>query len=182
VGERRAVLQELGRIPEKIEHILGRREEIQSIAEKYQEYENFLFIGRKWNMPLALEGALKLKEVTYVHAEGYGAGEMKHGPLAMIDERFPTIVLAPHDDIYEKTLSNIEEIRARKGPVIAIATEGDTQIHRSVSDVFDVPATHQVLSPLLNAVPLQLFAYYMGVLRNRNVDKPRNLAKSVTVE
>ncbi len=144
--------------------------------------ENFFFLGRKYNFPVALEGALKLKEVSYAHAEGYSAGELKHGPLALIDEHFPSIVIAPRDSVYEKMISNMQEIKARRGPVIAIATEGDEQISHLVDDVVYIPKTLAMLSPLLSVIPLQLFAYYFGVMRGYDVDKPRNLAKSVTVE
>jgi len=133
-------------------------------------------------MPVAYEGALKLKEISYVHAEGYGAGEMKHGPLAMIDENFPTIAIVPKDSVYEKNISNIQEIKARRGPIIAIATEGDTDILHLTKDVIYIPKTLEMLTPFLTVIPLQLFAYYSGVLRGCDVDKPRNLAKSVTVE
>jgi len=133
-------------------------------------------------MPIALEGALKLKEVSYVHAEGYGAGEMKHGPIAMIDEKFPTVAIVPKDALYEKNISNIEEIRARRGPIIAIASKGDESIKHVADDVIYIPDAHPIVLPILATVPLQLFAYYFGVAKGYNVDRPRNLAKSVTVE
>jgi len=139
-------------------------------------------LGRKYNYPIALEGALKLKEISYIHAEGYGAGEMKHGPIALIDEKFPTIAISPSDSVYEKMISNIQEIKARKGKVIAVATEGNDDIKKLADDVIYIPKTLEMLAPILSVIPLQLFAYYMGVLRGCDVDKPRNLAKSVTVE
>jgi len=162
--------------------IIEQNDEIKKLAKKYQKYENFLYLGRKYNLPVAFEGALKLKEISYVHSEGYGAGEMKHGPIAMIDENFPSVFIAPQDSVYEKMISNIEEIRARKGPIIAVATEGDTKISELADDVIYIPKTLEMLTPLLSVVPLQLFAYHFGVMRGHDVDKPRNLAKSVTVE
>lgn len=180
--EGREIAFEISELPKKIGRILKQRNEIKKIAKRYANHANFLFIGRKYNFPIAYEGALKLKEVSYIHAEGYGAGEMKHGPIAMIDTKFPTVALVPKDSVYEKTISNIEEIKARKGKVIAIATEGDTDIKKLVDEVIYIPRTFEVTSPMLSVVPLHLFAYYMGVARGRNVDRPRNLAKSVTVE
>jgi len=176
------IVQELKKIPELMRHILNKSEDIGALAAKYQRYDNFLYLGRKYNLPVAYEGALKLKEISYVHAEGCGAGEMKHGPIAMIDKNFPSIFIAPQDSVYEKMISNIEEVKARKGPVIAIATEGDERIHYIADDVIYIPKTLEMLTPLLSVVPLQLFAYHFGVLRGNDVDKPRNLAKSVTVE
>ncbi len=180
MGER--IAQELKKIPKLMQRILKQGDSIKELARKYQKYENFLYLGRKYNLPVAYEGALKLKEISYVHAEGYGAGEMKHGPIAMIDENFPSICIAPQDSVYEKMVSNIEEIRARRGPVMAIATEGDKKISEIADDVIYIPKTLEMLTPLLSVVPLQLFAYHFGVLRGHDVDKPRNLAKSVTVE
>lgn len=176
------ILLELRALKGKVERILEQREAIRRLAEEYLGYDDFLYLGRGYNVATAYEGALKLKEVSYVHAEGYPAGEMKHGPIAMIDETFPSIVIAPGDQYYEKNRSAVEELRARSGRVLAIATEGDTDIARSVDDVFHIPDTMEMLTPILANVPLQLFAYYMGVLRGFNVDRPRNLAKSVTVE
>lgn len=169
-------------LPKKMQSILDTRNSIETLAKKYSGYRDFLFIGRKYNYPIAFEGALKLKEVSYVHAEGYGAGEMKHGPIAMIDENFPTVAIATKDTVYEKTKSNIEEIKARKGPIIAVATEDDKEIPRLADDVIFVPKTIEMLSPILNVIPLQLFAYYFAREKGLNVDRPRNLAKSVTVE
>ncbi|TSC62188.1 MAG: glucosamine--fructose-6-phosphate aminotransferase (isomerizing) [Parcubacteria group bacterium Gr01-1014_48] len=176
------IAEELLLLPGKVERILNDRERIRTIAHKYEQTRDFLYIGRKYNSPIAYEGALKLKEVSYIHAEGYGAGEMKHGPLAMIDEAFPTFAIAPKDSVYEKMISNIEEIKARKGRVIALATEGDMTINEHVDDVIYMPKTLEMLSPILSVVPLQLFAYYIATARGFNVDRPRNLAKSVTVE
>ncbi len=180
MGER--IARELTKIPSLVRKILEGTEHIKTIAKAYQPYQNFLFLGRKYNMPVALEGALKLKEISYVHAEGYGAGEMKHGPLAMIDENFPSVVVAPQDSVYEKNISSIEELKARGGPVIAIATEGDEIIEKLANHVIFIPKTLEMLTPLLSVIPLHLFAYYFGVMRGHDVDKPRNLAKSVTVE
>jgi glutamine---fructose-6-phosphate transaminase (isomerizing) len=164
--------------------IVKGEKEIRRLAEKYAGYDNFLYIGRNYNYPVALEGALKLKEITYAHAEGYAAGEMKHGPIALIDENFPTVAIlgGPSFSTYEKVVSNIQEIKARKGRVIAVAEEGDLKIKKLADDVIYVPKTIEELSPIINVVPLQLLAYYMGVSRGCDVDKPRNLAKSVTVE
>jgi glucosamine--fructose-6-phosphate aminotransferase (isomerizing) len=152
------------------------------LAKKYKDVKNFFYLGRKYNFPVALEGALKLKEISYVHAEGIAAGEIKHGPIAMVDEHLLSIVIAPKDSVYEKMLSTIQEIKARGGPVLAIATEGDDDIRELADDVIYIPKTIEMLTPLLTIVPLQLFAYHFGVLKGLDVDKPRNLAKSVTVE
>jgi glucosamine--fructose-6-phosphate aminotransferase (isomerizing) len=176
------VLEELDRLPEKAQAILDKAGEIQAVAEKYADYRDFLFIGRHNAFPSALEGALKLKEVSYLHAEGYAAGEMKHGPLAMIDENFPTFAIATDSALAEKTHSNIQEIRARKGPVVALATEGNTTIGELADDVIYIPGTEEELQPILHAVAMQLFAYYIATKRGLDVDRPRNLAKSVTVE
>ncbi len=169
-------------VPEKIQSILDREDEIKKIAELYYQSNNFLYLGRGVNFPVALEGALKLKEISYIHAEGYPAAEMKHGPIALIDEKMPVVVIATKDSIYDKVMSNISQVRARKGRVIAIATEGDTEIAQHVNHVFYIPAIKQCFTPLLSVIPLQLMAYHMAVLRDCNVDQPRNLAKSVTVE
>ena len=176
------IARELLALPQKIQKILDTRGEIEKLAKKYAKSRDFLYIGRKYNYAIAFEGALKLKEVSYIHAEGCGAGEMKHGPLAMIDEHFPTFAIAPSDSVYEKVASNIEEIKARKGPVIALATEGNDEIKSLADDVLYVPKTIEMLSPILNVVPLQLFAYFFAKEKGYNVDRPRNLAKSVTVE
>ena len=177
-----ALLEELCKIPEKIKIILDKSSELEKLAEKYKNCENFLFLGRRYNYPVALEGALKLKEISYIHAEGYGAGEMKHGPIAMINKKFPTMAVVTQNSISEKMFSNLEEIKARKGPIFAIATEGDKEILSLANDIFFVPKTIEPLESLLTIIPLQLFAYYVGAKRGFDVDKPRNLAKSVTVE
>lgn len=184
MGEQEAqeLLDALTRIPDAIRALLKEESEIRALAKRFARYENALFLGRKWSYPVALEGALKLKEVSYLHAEGYNAAEMKHGPIAMIDERFPTIAVVPDDSVREKTLSNLEEIRARNGPIFAIATRGDRGVSSIADGVISLPRTHEILSPLLAVVPLQLLAYHIGVARGCDVDKPRNLAKSVTVE
>lgn len=176
------LMKELNKIPDKMKIILKRAREIERLAKKYKNYKNFLFLGRRYSYPVALEGALKLKEISYIHAEGYGAGEMKHGPIAMIDKNFPTIAVVPKNSVSEKMYSNIEEIKARGGKVIAIATEGDKTISALADNVFYIPKTLEPLEPLLAVIPLQLFAYYIGTKLGYNVDKPRNLAKSVTVE
>lgn len=176
------VLRELTTLPEKTEAILAQAKTIQKIAKKYAGERDFLYIGRGYGFPCALEGALKLKEISYIHAEGYAAGEMKHGPLAMIDEQFPTFAIAINSPLLEKTYSNIEEIRARKGRVIAIATEGNKHIQKLVDDVIYIPQTLEQTSPQLVALVMQLFSYYVACEKGYNVDRPRNLAKSVTVE
>ncbi|KKU52169.1 MAG: Isomerizing Glutamine-fructose-6-phosphate aminotransferase [Parcubacteria group bacterium GW2011_GWA2_47_10b] len=178
----REILAELTQIPVKIDKILQQKDKIRKLIARYSSFRDFLYIGRKYNLPIAYEGALKLKEVSYVHAEGYGAGEMKHGPLAMIDENFPTVAIVFQDSVYEKMISNIREIEARKGPVLALATEGDNDVSALVRDVLFIPKTLEILSPILAVVPLQLFAYFNAVEKGHNVDRPRNLAKSVTVE
>ena len=176
------ILRALEAIPKQMESILAQNETIRRIALKYASADDFFFLGRQYNFPAALEGALKLKEISYIHAEGYPAAEMKHGPIAMIDEKTPTVFIVPNDSLYEKTFSNLEEIKARKGPIIAIATEGNEKIHKKVDDVIFIPPTIEPLNPLLAALPLQLLAYHIAVARGCDVDKPRNLAKSVTVE
>ncbi len=176
------ILRALEEIPGQMETILAQNELIKKVALKYAEAEDFFFLGRQYNFPVALEGALKLKEISYIHAEGYPAAEMKHGPIAMIDEKTPTVFVIPSDSLYEKTFSNLQEIKARKGPVIAIATEGNDSIAKSVDDVIYIPETLEPLNPLLAVLPLQLLAYHIAVARGCDVDKPRNLAKSVTVE
>jgi len=172
----------LKEIPEQVQKILDNREKITEIAQLYKDSENCLYLGRGYNYPVALEGALKLKEISYIHAEGYPAAEMKHGPIALIDKNMPVVVVATTDRVYSKILSNIEEVRARGGKVIAIASEQNTEIANLVDHVFYIPETIDALVPILSVIPLQLFAYQMAVMRGCNVDKPRNLAKSVTVE
>lgn len=176
------LLRALEQVPKQIDKLLGQNDALRLLAHKYAHAEDFFFLGRQYQYPVAMEGALKLKEISYIHAEGYPAAEMKHGPIAMIDERTPTVVLAPRDMLYEKTIGNLQEIKARKGPIIAVATEGDYDITSLADDVIYVPATHAQLYPLLMVVPLQLLAYHIAVQRGCDVDKPRNLAKSVTVE
>jgi glucosamine--fructose-6-phosphate aminotransferase (isomerizing) len=176
------IAEEIKKLPQKIKEILDKKNEIQDIAKKYSHARDFLFMGRKYNYAIAFEGALKLKECSYIHAEGYGAGEMKHGPLAMIDENFPTLAIAPNDSVYEKNISNIQEIKARKGKVIVLTNEDSLQVRDLSDDIFCVPKTIEMLSPILNIIPLQLFAYYFALEKGLNVDRPRNLAKSVTVE
>lgn len=176
------IAEEIALLPEKIERILIQNVHIKSLAEKYSQYSSAFFLGRKYNAPLAYEGALKLKEVAYVHAEGYAAGEMKHGPIALLEPRFPVIAIATKDSVYEKMLSNLEEAKARRAPILALVSEGDESIRHLTEDVIYVPRTIEMLSPILNVVPLQLFAYHMAVARGFDPDKPRNLAKSVTVE
>jgi len=180
--EGKKITDALLQLPALSEKVLRQSETIKKIAEKYKNARDFLFIGRKYSYPVALEGALKLKEISYVHAEGCGAGETKHGPLAMIDKDFPTVAIVPNDSVYEKTLSNIIEIRTRRGPVIAVATEGDTRVKELADDVIYIPETIEQLSPILSVIVLQLFAYYFAAEKGLNVDRPRNLAKSVTVE
>ncbi|WP_346857226.1 glutamine--fructose-6-phosphate transaminase (isomerizing) [uncultured Draconibacterium sp.] len=176
------LVKELAEIPEKGKAILEQNEHIKKIAEKYYEAVNALYLGRGYLFPVALEGALKLKEISYVHAEGYAAGEMKHGPIALVDDNLPVVVVAPQDDYYEKVVSNIQEIKARKGNVIAIVTEGDTGLKELANDSIEIPKSHPALAPLLSVIPLQLLAYHIALLKGCNVDQPRNLAKSVTVE
>ncbi len=180
MGQR--IAKEIKCLPDLTKKILKQSALIKKLAKKYYQSENFLFLGRKYNYPIALEGALKLKEISYIHAEGYGAGEMKHGPIALVDKNFPTFGIAPSDSVYDKMISNLEEIKARSGPILALATEGNKEIKRITHDVIYIPKTLEMLTPILSVVALQLFAYYCSVLKGLDVDKPRNLAKSVTVE
>jgi glucosamine--fructose-6-phosphate aminotransferase (isomerizing) len=180
--EARRLIVEMEKMPEKLDRVLAVEEKIKKIAPKYAEAESAFFLGRGFNYPNALEGALKLKEISYLHAEGYPAGEMKHGPIALIDEKFPVVCICTKGEKYKKMLSNIKEVEARHGRVIAIATEGDTNLERIAEDVIYVPETLEELSPIINVVPLQLLAYHIARLRGCDIDKPRNLAKSVTVE
>ena len=182
VTQGREMIAAIEKIPEQIERILETESTIKDIARAYYKKNNFLYLGRGINFPVALEGALKLKELSYIHAEGYPAAEMKHGPIALIDQNMPVVVIALKDPVYDKVMSNIAEIQARRGRVIAIATEGDTEIAERVDHVIYVPQTDRRLTPLLSVIPLQLLAYHMAVLRGCHVDQPRNLAKSVTVE
>jgi len=175
-------LIELEMIPEKVEQALQSDAYVKTVAEIYKDSKNFLYLGRGYNFPVALEGALKLKEISYIHAEGYPAAEMKHGPIALIDENMPIVVIATNKGHYEKVVSNIEEIKARKGKIIGIVTKGDTSVRKLADHVIEVPETIESLTPLLTTIPLQLLSYYIAVLLEKNVDQPRNLAKSVTVE
>jgi glucosamine--fructose-6-phosphate aminotransferase (isomerizing) len=177
-----ALLEGLEKLPDQIRETLRQSDSIRALAEKYCSASHFLYIGRKYQYPVALEGALKLKEIAYIHAEGYAAGEMKHGPIALIDPEFPTMALAPEDASYDKAVSNIQEIRAREGRVVAVTTAGNTKLASLVDDVIEVPSNHDILMPILTVIPLQLFAYHCAVSRGCDIDKPRNLAKSVTVE
>jgi glucosamine--fructose-6-phosphate aminotransferase (isomerizing) len=176
------LLSEIELLPSKIEKILESNDYIKNIAETFKDASNFLYLGRGYNFPVALEGALKLKEISYIHAEGYPAAEMKHGPIALIDKNMPVVVLAPNSQHYEKVLSNIEEVKTRKGRIIAIVTEGDTEMKNLAEYIIKIPNTVEALSPILTVVPLQLLAYHIAVMRGCDVDQPRNLAKSVTVE
>ena len=175
-------IRALEALPEQVREVLGQASHIEAIAEKYYHCTNWLFLGRKYNYPIALEGALKLKEVSYIHAEGYAAGEMKHGPIALINPEMPTVAIIPNDEMYEKMLSNIHEIKSRKGPVIAIATQGDEKVRALADDIIEIPPVLDFLSPMLAVIPCQLPAYYCAKFLERDIDKPRNLAKSVTVE
>jgi len=182
VNQGKELIRGLEALPGQIQTLLDHNDEIRRIALKFADAKNFFFLGRQFNFPVALEGALKLKEISYIHAEGYPAAEMKHGPIALIDETTPSVVVIPSDGMYEKTYSNLEVVRARKGPVIALATEGNTMIKKQVEEVIYIPPTLEPLFPILGVVPLQLLAYHIAVARGCDVDKPRNLAKSVTVE
>ena len=176
------ILRALEAVPKQLETILAQDRALKKLALKYAKADDFFFLGRGYTFPIALEGALKLKEISYIHAEGYSAAEMKHGPIALIDPKTPTVFLVPQDSMYDKTMANLAMIRARKGPIIALATEGDKQIKRVANDVIYLPKALEPIYPILAAVPLQLFAYHIAVARGCDVDKPRNLAKSVTVE
>jgi glucosamine--fructose-6-phosphate aminotransferase (isomerizing) len=176
------LLQELERIPEKVETALETNKIAEFIAQKYKDASNFLYLGRGYNFPVALEGALKLKEISYIHAEGYPAAEMKHGPIALIDENMPVVFIAPHLGIYEKIVSNIQEVKARKGKIIAVVTKGDKMVKELADYIIEIPETEEAFVPILATIPLQLLSYHIAVMRNCNVDMPRNLAKSVTVE
>ena len=177
-----SIVHELGQIPEKMKRLLDQNQSIAEFAKTFTYAQNFIYLGRGYNFPVALEGALKLKEISYIHAEGYPAAEMKHGPIALISQEMPVVVIAPSSGMYEKVVSNIQEIKARKGKIISIVTEGDEEV-RNLSDYYiEIPDTEECLAPLLAAVPLQLFAYHIAVVKGCDVDQPRNLAKSVTVE
>jgi glucosamine--fructose-6-phosphate aminotransferase (isomerizing) len=176
------LLRELDAIPEKVKTALEQNDHIRALAEKYKDSTDALFLGRGYNFPVALEGALKLKEISYIHAEGYPAAEMKHGPIALVDEKLPVVFVATKDSYHEKVISNMQEIKARKGRVIAVINEGDTHSPTLADDVIVVPEADEILAPMISVIPLQLLSYYVGVAKGLDVDKPRNLAKSVTVE
>lgn len=178
----RNLLVELSDVPDKVAAILKNAEEVKKIAEKYKNASDFLFLGRGYNFPVALEGALKLKEISYIHAEGYPAAEMKHGPIALVDENLPVVFIATKDSYHEKVISNMQEIKARKGKIISIVSEGDAVSPGLSDDCFFIPPAHEIIAPILSVIPLQLLSYYTGVAKGIDVDKPRNLAKSVTVE
>ena len=180
--EGKCIAEHLSKIPDKISKILELNSQIEFIASEFQDAKNFLYLGRGFNFPVALEGALKLKEISYIHAEGYPAAEMKHGPIALIDENMPAVFIAPKDSTYDKIISNIQEVKARKGRIIAIASENDNEIDQLVDYTIKIPDTTSMLMPLLTVIPLQLLAYHIAVKKGLNVDQPRNLAKSVTVE
>jgi glucosamine--fructose-6-phosphate aminotransferase (isomerizing) len=183
VDDRRYAMHELRVIPHKIEHLIKHQEKhIEELAHKYYKSQDFLFLGRSVHYPIALEGALKLKEISYIHAEGYPAGEMKHGPIALIDENMPVVAIATHTPVYEKVVSNLQEVKARDGKLIVICDEGDEAIKKLADDTIEIPWTVEPLQPILAVVPTQLLAYYIALRRGADVDQPRNLAKSVTVE
>ncbi|MBT4137470.1 MAG: SIS domain-containing protein, partial [Candidatus Latescibacteria bacterium] len=176
------VLNALAKIPEQVAEVLNLDEQVKAVTNRLVERDNWLYLGRGVNYPVALEGALKLKEISYIHAEGMPAAEMKHGPIALIDEGMPVVVVAPQDHTYDKVVANIEEVKGRGGQVVVVANEGDDELTRLADEVLLVPKTLPMLSPLLTTIPLQLMAYHAAVARGHDVDKPRNLAKSVTVE
>jgi glucosamine--fructose-6-phosphate aminotransferase (isomerizing) len=178
----RRILDALARAPNQMREVLAGADDLRALAKKYMRSQHMLFLGRGTGYPIALEGALKLKEISYVHAEGYAAGEMKHGPIALIDEEMPVVVVCPRDGHYEKTFSNMQEVRAREGHIIAVCTQGDDDVHGLEADVVEIPAAEPEVLPLLEVIPLQLLAYYMADLKGTDVDQPRNLAKTVTVE
>jgi glucosamine--fructose-6-phosphate aminotransferase (isomerizing) len=178
----RVLLSELVQLPQKMKEVTDQGAHLQVLARRYGQTHGFLFLGRGAQYPIALEGALKLKEISYIHAEGYAAGEMKHGPIALIDDKLPVVVLVPHGPSYEKTVSNLAEVRARQGKVLAVATRGDNEIGNHADDVVLVPETALELQPILTVLPLQMLSYYVADQRGTDVDQPRNLAKSVTVE
>jgi glucosamine--fructose-6-phosphate aminotransferase (isomerizing) len=176
------LVTELNSIPEKMKKVLEQNDHIRDISRVFTYAHNFLYLGRGYNYPVALEGALKLKEISYIHAEGYPAAEMKHGPIALIDEEMPVVVVATQNLLYDKLMSNIQEIKARRGRVIAIVTEGDEKIKALADEFIELPKTIECLEPLISTIPLQLLAYHIAVCKGKDVDQPRNLAKSVTVE
>ncbi len=178
----RRIIDSLRGLPDNVRTALETNDHVRQIAGKYCQFDNFLYLGRQYNFPTALEGALKLKEISYIHAEGYPAAEMKHGPIALVDEKTPTVFIMPQDFVYDKVMANLEEVKARGGPVIAVVAEGDTRVETLADDVIRVPHVEEFLQPIVAAIPLQLLSYHIAVLRGCDVDKPRNLAKSVTVE
>jgi glucosamine--fructose-6-phosphate aminotransferase (isomerizing) len=178
----RQIIDDLQQLPTKMQEALETNEQVRRVAEKYRDAKNFLYLGRQYNFPTALEGALKLKEISYVHAEGYPAAEMKHGPIALVDEQTPSVFIVPQGFVYDKVMANLEEVKARGGPVIAVIENGDKRVVQIADDVISVPRVSEPLQPLINIVPLQLLSYHVALLRGCDVDKPRNLAKSVTVE
>jgi glucosamine--fructose-6-phosphate aminotransferase (isomerizing) len=178
----REIIEALQALPGQVREILDRAPEIEALAEEFKRAQNFLYLGRGYNFPTALEGALKLKEISYIHAEGYPAAEMKHGPIALIDEMMPVVFIAPHDAVFDKVVSNVQEVKARTGRVIAITSRDEPALAGKVDYEFRIPQTIDMLTPILACIPLQLLAYYIAVKRGSNVDQPRNLAKSVTVE
>ncbi len=182
VTEGREIVSAMKEIPGQIARILERNDRIREIACRYARHSNSLYLGRGYSFPVALEGALKLKEISYIHAEGYPAAEMKHGPIALIDENMPVVVIAPQDAFYEKIMSNMQEVKARGGKIIAVTSEGDDQVEKLADDIIEIPRTLPHLTPILAVLPLQLLAYHIAVERGCDVDQPRNLAKSVTVE
>jgi glucosamine--fructose-6-phosphate aminotransferase (isomerizing) len=176
------LLTELNNIPEKVEQTLKLNTQIEQVSKIFTYSRNFLYLGRGFNFPVALEGALKLKEISYIHAEGYPAAEMKHGPIALIDKKMPVVIISPTSSIYDKVVSNVQEIKARKGKLIAIVSKGDTTVAQLADYVFEIPETEEIFTPLLAVIPLQLLSYYIADMRDCEIDQPRNLAKSVTVE
>ena len=172
----------LDNIPGLVEQVLANAGTVEHIAAKFANSENALYLGRGYQFPVALEGALKLKEISYIHAEGYPAAEMKHGPIALIDDAMPVVFIATQDEVYEKVVSNIQEVKARGGQILAVVTEGDTKVPALADHVIEIPKVHEALIPLLSVVPMQLLSYHIALIRGCNVDQPRNLAKSVTVE
>jgi len=181
-AERESLVADLARLPGLVDRVLANDAMYEDLARRYMGFDDFLYLGRGINYPIALEGALKLKEISYIHAEGYPAGEMKHGPIALIDENLPVVTICPQDKVRDKMVGNIEQVRSRGGKVIAIATEGDAEIAEKADDVIYIPPSSRYLTPILAVIPLQLLAYHIAVLRGCDVDQPRNLAKSVTVE
>ena len=178
----KAIVNELSLIPQKMQAVLALNDKIKELSRIFTYASNFLYLGRGFSYPVALEGALKLKEISYIHAEGYPAAEMKHGPIALIDSDMPVVVIATHNAMYDKVLSNIQEIKARKGKVIALISKGDSTIRNIADEVIEIPDTMECLEPLISTIPLQMLAYHIAVCKGKDVDQPRNLAKSVTVE